>query len=221
MNSSRLPGKAMRDLRGRVVLGHVVDRVRQCRTIDGLWLATSLSPADDVIAKFARAECVDLFRGELDDVAARLRDAAMAANASALVRISGDSPLIDPAIVDQAVTLFRRERPSLVTNVLRRTFPKGQSVEVIELAALTQAHPQMDVREREHVTPWFYANSDKVRIVSFESREKRGDMQLSVDTAADFARAEAILMRLGEPARTHGLDAIVAAADTLARVDER
>ena len=216
MNSSRLPGKAMRGLRGRTILGHVVDRLRLCRTLDGLWIATSTDYADDAIEAFARSEGVRLYRGTLHDVAGRLLKAARAAGADALVRISADSPLIDPAIVDRAVILYRAERPDLVSNVLRHTFPKGQSVEVIGVSALARAHQEMTTAEqREHVTPWFYANPARVRIVGFETASPREAMQLSVDTAEDLRRIEAILSRLSEPAAAHGLDAILAAADCL------
>jgi spore coat polysaccharide biosynthesis protein SpsF len=216
MSSSRLPGKALRAIRSRALLGHVVDRLRRCRTIDGMRIATSTDADDDAIADFARTEAVEVYRGALDDVAGRLLNAALAARADALVRINADSPLIDPAIVDQAVELYRQQRPDLVSNVVRRTFPKGQSVEVIAVPALKRAVEAMATpAEREHVTPWFYANATRVRIVGFESAIPRAQMQLSVDTAEDLRRVEAILARLGEPAAAHGLDAIVAAADSI------
>lgn len=195
------------------MLGHVLDRVRRCTGIDGLCIATSIDRADDVIEDFARAEGVGVYRGSLDDVAGRMFDAATAAKADALVRINADSPLIDPAIIDRAIDLFRVETPDLVTNVLRRTFPKGQSVEVIATPALGAARAMMTApAEREHVTTWFYANPSRFRIVAFEAETSRGEMQLSVDTPADLARVEAILLRLGKPAWSHGLEAIIAAA---------
>lgn len=222
MSSRRLPGKALRTIRGRVLLGHVVDRVRRCRTIDGLWIATSTAPDDDAIAEFARMEAVDLYRGALDDVASRLLNAALAGQADALVRINADSPLIDPGIVDQAVETYRTRQAELVSNVVRRTFPKGQSVEVIAVPALRRAVEAMTTaNEREHVTPWFYANPTRVRIVGFESSEPRPQMQLSVDTLEDLQRVEAILARLGEPAAGHGLDAIIAAANSMERAGAR
>ena len=222
MSSRRLPGKALRAIRGRALLGHVVDRVRRCRTIDSLLIATSTDPDDDAIAEFARTEAVALYRGALDDVAGRLLSAAVAAQADALVRINADSPLIDPAIVDQAVELYRHQRPELVGNVVRRTFPKGQSVEVVAVPALKRAVEAMTTPdEREHVTAWFYANRTRVRIVGFESPDPRPQMQLSIDTLEDLQRVEAILARLGEPAAGHGLNAVIAAADTIERVGVR
>ena len=220
MSSRRLPGKALRAIRGRALLGHVIDRIRRCRTIDGLWIATSTDPDDDAIAEFARTEAVEFYRGALDDVAGRLVGAAVAARADALVRINADSPLIDPAIVDRAVELYRSQRPDLVSNVVRRTFPKGQSVEVVAVAALKRAIEAMTTPdEREHVTPWFYANPTRVRIIGFERTDQRPQMQLSVDTMEDLQRVEAILARLGGPAAAHGLDAIIAAANAIEHVD--
>jgi spore coat polysaccharide biosynthesis protein SpsF len=215
MSSNRLPGKALRLIGGRALLGHVVDRVRRCSSIDGLAIATSTRADDDIVAAFGQTEGVTVHRGPLDDVAGRLLEAGRTAGAEAIVRISADSPLIDPEIVDHAVSLFRRERPDVVSNVVRRTFPKGQSVEVIRLAALTRVHSVMTRTEREHVTGWFYAHPSCVRILGFEASASCGGLQLSVDTLEDLIRIEAILARLGEPAWSHGLKAILAAAKAI------
>ena len=216
MTSQRLPGKVMRKIVGKSILQHMLDRLQRCTTIDGLWIATSTDATDDPIAEFASQSRVNIYRGDLNDVASRILGAARTANADAVVRISGDSPLIDPAIVDRAVALYRRESPGLATNVLRRTFPKGQSVEVISVPALTLACSEMNsASDREHVTTWFYANPSRVRIVAFESEKLRNSYQLSIDTPQDLERAEAILMLLGEPAAEHSLEAVVAAADSI------
>lgn len=71
------------------------------------------------------------------------------------------------------------------------------------------------------MTAWFYANRTRVRIVGFESPDPRPQMQLSIDTLEDLQRVEAILARLGEPAAGHGLNAVIAAADTIERVGVR
>ena len=212
MSSRRLPGKAMRGLLGRPVLGHVVDRLRRARDLEGLLVATSDRRDDDVVAEWAAAEGLDLHRGALDDLAGRILEAGRAARAEAVVRISGDSPLIDPAIVDRAVGLYRTAGADLVTNVFPRSYPRGQSVEVISLAALARAHAAMTAAsEREHVTPWFYAHPSRARIVSFEAPDPHPGLQLSVDTADDLARVEAVLRHLGAEPAAHGLDAILAA----------
>ena len=84
--------------------------------------------------------------------------------------ISGDSPLIDSTLVDRLVSVFREsDRPDLVTNVARRTFPKGQSIEVVSVEALrTRVLDGMSPTEKEHVTESFYKHPDGGRIISIE-----------------------------------------------------
>jgi spore coat polysaccharide biosynthesis protein SpsF len=134
-----------------------------------------------------------------------------------LVRLSGDSPLLDPALVDRAVALFRLDAADLVSNVASRTFPKGQSVEVLSRQALARAVAAMTTRyEREHVTPYLYAHPDDFVIRSFTATVPRPEVQLSVDDASDFERCEAILSSLGRPSWEAGWEECVRASDALA-----
>ena len=215
MNSARLPGKALRPMNGQAMLGRVLDRVRMSCTIDDLWVTTSTEPTDDALAAFAETHGAKVYRGSLDNVLGRMIGTADAANADALVRISGDSPLIDPAIIDRAVAIFLQGDADLVTNVQRRTFPKGQSVEVISKAALRLAQREhTSAEDLEHVTPWLYANPQRVRIVNFELTPAHNSYNFSVDTPADFAYLSSIISRLQERHGVHDLDAIIAAADS-------
>ncbi len=215
-SSARLPGKVLLPLRGRALLGHLLDGLAQCRTIDGIILATSTDQTDDPILVFAHDSGMACYRGPLADVASRVLGAARCADAEALVRISGDSPLLDPTLVDHAVSLFRSGGVDLVSNVVRRTFPKGQSVEVISCHALTRALAEMSTAyEREHVTPFFYAHPEAYTIRSFEAAHPRPDVQLSVDEPADLERCEAILAALGEAPWKAGWEACVRACDAL------
>src|SRR6185312_7877584 len=108
--------------------------------------------------------------------------AAKAAGFDALVRVNGDSPLLDPALVAEGVALFRAGGADLVTNVRPRSFPKGQSVEVIAVAALAAAMAETrDPADREHVTPFLYAHPERFRIRNFAAPRPRPDLQLSVD----------------------------------------
>lgn len=215
-SSRRLPGKVLRPMRGRPMLSHVFDGLSHSVNIDGMVLATSTDTSDDPVAAFARDAGIACHRGSLTDVASRMLEAARSANAGALVRISGDSPLLDPALVDQAVSLIRSHGGDLVTNVARRTFPQGQSVEVISYAALARALTAMTTpHEREHVTPHFYARPGAYVIRSFEAEHPRPELQLSVNDPQDFERCEAILEALGQPHWQAGWEACARASDRL------
>ena len=198
--SRRLPGKVLRPMFGQPMLGHLLDGLLHSKSVDGIVLATSNEAEDDPVAKLARERGVDCFRGVLDDVAARIQSAAQSVRATAIVRVSGDSPLLDPRLVDQAVDIFRAASADLVSNVQQRTFPKGQSVEVMTCAALARARAAMTTAyDREHVTPFFYAHPAAFVIRSFAARVPRPDLELSVNEPADFIRCERILALLGRP----------------------
>jgi spore coat polysaccharide biosynthesis protein SpsF len=121
---------------------------------------------------------------------------------------------MDPALVDQAVSLFREHRVDIVTNVRPRSFPRGQSVEVIGIDALRDAVGAMSSsHEREHVTPYLYANPEKYSIRSFGTEEGRPEVQLCIDEAEDFERCGRILEALPKPPWKSGWRACVAAYD--------
>jgi spore coat polysaccharide biosynthesis protein SpsF len=215
-SSRRLPGKVLRPMRGRPLLGYVLEALSHARGLDGIVVATSSDREDDAIVAFARDEGIPCHRGPLENVAARVLGAARSLGADALVRVSGDSPLLDPVLVDLATEMFRKAPADLVSNVVERSFPRGQSVEVLARNALERALPLIvGAYDREHVTPYFYAHRDQFTIRSFTAAVRRPDVQLSVDDGIDFERCEAILGALGAPPWGAGWEACVHAYDAL------
>jgi spore coat polysaccharide biosynthesis protein SpsF len=210
-SSERLPGKVLLPLAGRPLLGLLIERLQTVGDGTRIIVATSDRPEDAAVAELARASGVDVFRGALDDVLGRLRGAFDAFALDVGVRVSGDSPLIDPRLVSRALGLFRAGDADLVTNVQVRTYPKGQSVEAIGAAALRRA--DADARtpaEREHVTPYFYAHPDRFRIRNFAFDPPVPALQLSIDTAEDFAIVERMLQAMSRPHTEYDVAALVA-----------
>lgn len=207
--STRLPGKVLRDLRGQPLLAYVLDRLERALRLDALVVATSTEPADDAVAELCARRGVACFRGSEHDVAGRYLGAAAAHGLDAVVRISGDSPLLDQALVDRAVALYAEADADLVTNVAPRTFPPGESVEVVRAGALRAAHAAMrDPEDHEHVTRYLYAHPERFRIASFAAARDYGALRLVVDTPDDLARVEAILARMTRPHWEYGLDEV-------------
>lgn len=200
MNSTRFPGKVLHPVCGKALLDYLLESLEKCVELSGTAVLTSDQPSDRPLIDFCQASKVRLLRGPLDDVAARFLLAVESFNLDSFVRISGDSPLLDHRLVDRAVRLFRENEVDLATNVGRRTFPKGQSVEVIRAEAFVRACREMkDPADREHVTPYFYRRPDEFRILNFEAPGDHGRIQLSVDTAEDMVRFENLALNLDRP----------------------
>jgi spore coat polysaccharide biosynthesis protein SpsF (cytidylyltransferase family) len=197
MSSQRLPGKMLMPLAGRPLLAHVLDRLEAAAQVDTLAVATSSDPSDDPIAEFCARRGAYCHRGPLDDVALRFVEAARELGLDAFVRISGDSPLIDPALVDEAVERWRETGADVVTNIYpERSFPSGQSVEVVSVAAYEAAQAKMtEPYDREHVTPYLYSHADELTVESLHAGEDLSDVDLSLDTKDDLARIEELLTR--------------------------
>ena len=168
MGSSRFPGKVLEDLAGRPMLWHVVNRVRNAKSVDRVVIATTDRAVDDPIARFCQQEGVGCFRGSEQDVLDRFYQAAKENHADVVVRITADCPLIDPSVIDKVLARFARGDCDYACNIIRYTYPDGLDTEVFSFAALERAWREAGKpSEREHVTP--YLRTDKFRTANVES----------------------------------------------------
>jgi spore coat polysaccharide biosynthesis protein SpsF (cytidylyltransferase family) len=206
MSSARLPGKVLLEVGGKPLLAYLLERLARARQPDITIVATSDESDDDPVAELASGLGVPVHRGPLGDVAGRLAAAADSFGLDALVRISGDSPLMDPAIVDRAVELFSAGDLDLVTNVFPRSFPVGESVEVLSREALARMlAASSDRGDREHVTRYVDAHPESFRIRNFDYERDESAVRLAVDSEEDLRRIEAIVAAMTQPHTEYGL----------------
>jgi spore coat polysaccharide biosynthesis protein SpsF len=198
MSSTRLPGKVLRPILGRPMMGRQIDRVLRSRRIDRLVVATSQQAEDDAIAEFGAAEGIPVHRGPLDDVLARVQGAAERFGpANHVVRLTADCPLSDWTVIDGAVDLHLRERADVSGNGLKRSYPDGLDVEVMTGAALQRAALEAkEPYEREHVTPYFYRHPELFRLAHLVQGDDLACLRWTVDTADDFQMVQAVFAAL-------------------------
>lgn len=201
MGSTRLPGKVMRDLIGKPMIVHEVERVQRARTIDGILIATTTLQADDVIARLCRDQGWDCFRGDEQDVLDRYRGAAEQAGASAVVRLTADCPLIEPSVIDLIVEAFCKNFPctDYASNVFPdRTFPRGLDTEVMTRDALERSwREEKDPALREHVTQHIVKNPAKFHTTCVRNREDLSGYRWTVDTPEDFQFVQEVYRHFG------------------------
>ena len=139
MRSTRLLGKVMEDIGGETMLARVVGRTKRAQLLHDVVVATTLDPADEVIADECQRLDVSVYRGEELDVLDRYYQTALHHQIDTVVRITADSPLIDPTIVDKVIGAFLPEGPDYASNVVARTYPLGLDTEVMTSSALKRA----------------------------------------------------------------------------------
>jgi spore coat polysaccharide biosynthesis protein SpsF len=214
MSSERLPGKSLANIHGRPLLGHVVDRTRRVGGDLPIVIATSTDKSDDAIAEFADKENVEVFRGDLEDVALRALSCARQYNFTRFARICGDRPFFDPAVVSELIVRHVEEELDLASNNVERTFPAGATAEIISTEALGHALSLTnDAEDREHVTRYFYSHHDDFKIANLRSiSPENADISLVVDTADDLEKTNWIAAQLEGPAAEARFDNIVSLA---------
>ena len=104
------------------------------------------------------------------------------------MRISADSPLIDPVVIDKALKIFKTQKKKydIITNVFPRSYPRGQSIEIIKTSKLRNLLNKFNNEQKEHVTTYFYKNYKKLMIKNFTSTKNKSKIKLSIDTKNDL-----------------------------------
>lgn len=201
MSSRRLSGKSLRPIAGRPLIDWVLAMAAAAaaRTRDRVLLATSTDPSDDPLADRALAAGAACFRGDLLNVAERLASAAESVGAASFVRICGDSPLIAPDLIAEVRDRHLSSDADLTSNAIApRTFPAGQSVEVIRTDVLRRHLAVLDAHDREHVTPWFH-RATGIRRDAVRATSDLSHAPMAVDTETDLLRLDDALRRLADP----------------------
>jgi spore coat polysaccharide biosynthesis protein SpsF len=197
MSSARFPGKMLAPFAGRPLIAQVLERFREFDLHSRVVVLTSIDSTDDPLADFVASRCsVPVFRGDLDNVVARFQSALAEYPCEWFVRISGDSPLIDASLV-HAMIGFSDHNKDVVSNVVRRTFPPGQSVECVRSDVFrTLDSKKLTSDQREHVTKVFYDRPHdwRVRSVICEDPSWMG-VRMVVDHLDDLRALEAGVKR--------------------------
>ena len=160
---------------------------QKAKKITKIVVATSKNKTDDKLVEYLKKIKVQYYRGNLDNVAQRMVHAAEHQKKLYFLRINGDSPLIDPSIIDKAILIFRKNKNyDLITNVFPRTFPKGQSVEIIRTQVLKKYLKNMNKIEKEHITQYIYKNSNSFLIKNFVNKKKIKFIKTAIDSKRDL-----------------------------------
>lgn len=185
--STRLPAKVLLTAGGRTFLEYHLDRL----TATGLpvIVATTTNPDDEPIVELAGKYGAPVFRGSELDVLNRFAGAIREHGLDAVVRVTSDCPLIDPAVVAEGVERYRAENDEnlYVSNCIERTYPRGMDYEIFSAARLLQADADATLpADREHVTSYLHQNrTGDMRLVNMPADGDGSQYRLTLDTADD------------------------------------
>lgn len=214
MGSKRLPGKVLKEANDAPLLAHMIERVWAADMVDHIIVATPATADNAPIWTFLRDSppFISLSSGSEDDVLSRVLKAAHEKRVDVIVELTGDCPIIDPAIINLCAAYYLADWNvhtqtgawDFVGNTRPHTWPRGMDVRVFSTETLEKVNAEVtgDIREaywREHVSPWMYERVDtpyRCLNLSAEPDCTYPDLNLSVDTKEDYARVKSIIEHL-------------------------
>jgi spore coat polysaccharide biosynthesis protein SpsF len=209
MCSTRLPEKVLKPILGRPMLHYQIERVRRARLINKLVVVTSIDVSDDKIEQFCKEEKISCFRGSMNDVLDRFYQATRVYEPDHIIRLTGDCPLTDPAIIDDLINFhlkgnfdyssntapyriwnhsrFSKSSFDYSKNTSGYFFPNGLNVEIFRMKCLQDAWNETQLNlDREHVTRFIYHRPERYCLGAYKQSKDLSKHQWAVDEPHEF-----------------------------------
>lgn len=219
MGSTRLPGKSLISLGEKPIIHWVIDRLLLAKTIDEVWLLAPTNPEDAALVA-AVQEKVKVIQGHPQDVASRYQTLFEKTDATFVLRVTGDCPLVDAALIDRLVDQYFTTGASYGHIVAQPyydpSYPNGFNAELFSWEAFQRMRIlETTLSDREHVTLAVDQFPEQFVITRLAPPPElsRPQWKLSVDTIEDLNRVRSVVEALGNSAEFAAFEDILAVLD--------
>jgi spore coat polysaccharide biosynthesis protein SpsF len=199
-SSNRLPKKVLREINGKPVLEHVIERVSLSKLIDKVIVLTGDESSNKGIISLCMRKNFEFFSGADEDVLLRFNQAIEKFGFSdddIIIRITADCPLIDSKIIDLAIQNHIESGLSYSSTSLENLLPDGLDVELINVPLLKEINVLAnDPVDREHVTKYIYSSNNNYEINYIRFAREFPNIRLTLDYEEDFEVIENIYNEL-------------------------
>ena len=207
LKSTRLPQKLFKDVQGKPILAHMLDRLRLARSVDRIVICTSSLPEDKPLVQFAEDHGVYCFQGDPEDVIARLHGATAHYGFDYVLNITADCPFADPAYADRIVAHFTSQPADLI-----RAFdlPHGVFSYGIRPEALRRV---LEVKDSTNTEVWGRYFTDTglfdVHDLEVDPAHQHPELRMTLDYPEDLDFFRAVFAELHTPGKVFSLDDIL------------
>jgi spore coat polysaccharide biosynthesis protein SpsF len=213
LKSTRLPEKLLREVEGRPILSHMIDRLKTAQRVDQIIVCTSTQPQDDRLVDLATAEGVSYFRGDEEDVLKRLYSASVAFELDYILNITGDCPLVDPMYADRIVKAYEDNHADLIRAL---DLPHGAYSYGIKPSALKKV---IDIKDDNHTEVWgrYFTDTDLFQVYDLpivNLFHRQPTLRMTLDYPEDLEFFRAVFAVLYQPGKVFSLDEILSFLDS-------
>lgn len=196
-SSKRLKGKVLKKFGRHTLLEILLKRLKNSKQIDKIIVLTSTSQYDKKIVNLCKKKNIEYFTGSMNNVFLRFKNATKKYKPNKIIRISADSPLMDWRLVDKMINFSKRIVSfDIISNVKKRTFPKGQSIEILNPHIFELPAKILSNEQKEHVTKYFYEKK-KYSVINFKLKKNFNSFNLCVDNYEDFLTISKLIKKKG------------------------
>ena len=223
MSSSRLPGKSLMQIGQYPMLQLIIERLNLSKRLSRIVIATTEEKIDKPICILCSKLGVSFIRGSRTDVLSRFGKVLKTYDAEVIVRVTGDCPLIDPYLIDNALDLFFERKPDYLSFGSGGGFPLGVNAEIIARDALIVAlHEAKESFEREHVTPFLYTRPKRFKILKEKApiELRRPSYRITVDEKVDIDMINQMINKLGIDPVKISLRDVISCLDNNPKIQE-
>jgi len=212
MKSTRLPLKVTKDIQGKPMIVHMLDRLKLAKRPELIVICTSTNPQDDILAEIAKEQGVACYRGSEEDVLSRVTEAARKYKADIVVSCTADNPFVDPVYVDKVID-FHVKKKNDFTKI--NGLPFGAFSYAVSAIGMEKVCELKDENDTE-VWGTYFTETGLFKCGALEVEEeylRRPELRLTVDTPDDFRLVTEIFKLLYKPGRIFPLKDIIRVID--------
>jgi predicted dehydrogenase/spore coat polysaccharide biosynthesis protein SpsF (cytidylyltransferase family) len=204
--------KVIKPMHGKPMIVHMLDRLKQSKSLNDIIICTSKESQDDPLVDIAEKEGVQCYRGDGDDVIGRLLGAAEKYDIDYVVNITADCPFVDPLYIDQVIDVYKKTNADLIR---AWDLPHGAFSYGIKTDAMRKV---IELKKSTDTEVWYqyFTDTGLFNVVDLDVKNvfhKRPGLRMTLDYPEDWKFFEAIFDELYEEGKVFALDKILQLLD--------
>lgn len=210
--SERLPNKAIKEICGKPIVCHLLDRAFACKYLEKkkVVVTTTREESDDKLVEVVEGYGASIFRGDTDDIIKRFYDAIREFEFDAVIEIDGDDICVDPVYMDYCLDNLLLDQNNDVTLV--KGIPLGLAPKAISRLAFDKVIDRYQTRENDTGFMYFFTKTGLCRVIELppiSDKHIHKTARLTLDYPEDFAFFEALFNELYVENEIFGVEEII------------
>jgi len=194
MKSTRLPQKALLDIKGKPVITHLIDRLKLAKEPQLIVLCTSVNPEDTPLVDIALKNDIEYFRGSEDDKLDRYLKAANKYGVEFIIITEGDNVFFDPDIIDRIIRCYKESGADYISC---KGLPLGTTPHGVKIKALEKVMEMKAESDTEVWGPYFTDTGVfNVEYIDIEPELQHPEIRLTMDYPNDYELFKTIYDKL-------------------------